>query len=429
MLKWLAQLLRLTQPQQRYTEGKTWPTYSNSGPYISEDAAYKVATFYACVRVIASNISQIPWHVYKGTREGASEIAYDHPVDRLLNSAPTTDMEAATWRELMIQWVMTWGNAYCEIERDRSFRPIALWPIQPWRVRPWLDANNQKRFTVTNSIGESIATYANDQILHFRNLGEELEGWSVIRYAANTLGLGLSQETSMASQMREGSRISGVMSPAGNMTIPPEKLKTYSKMFNEQVAGADKHGRMLFTNAGFTFHDVTMNNSDAQLLESRKFTVPEICRFCGVPPHKVYEMERATFNNIEHQSIEFVTDTIVPWATKFEQQADRRLISRPRQYYTKLNTTALVRGDMAARTNYYNGLWNLGALSANEIRAAEDLNPVEGGDKHFVPLNMQLLEDAGEEPEPMADPFQTETDIEAETEEDGNGRFTRIRRD
>ena len=220
----------------------------------------------------------------------------------------------------------------------------------------------------------------------------------------------------MASQMREGARVSGVLSPVGNQSIPVEKLKTYKQFFDEQMAGSTKHGRIVMTNYGFKLDPFSMPNTDMQLLESRKFSAEDICRFCGVPPHKAMLMDRATFSNIEHQSIEFNVDTIVPWATRFEQQADRKLLTSRRQYHTKMNTNALVRGDMASRGAFYNQLFNLGSISPNEIRGLEEMNPVDGGDQHFRPLNMAPLDEPFEQPQ--TEPVDDDTELVGAAEED-----------
>jgi hypothetical protein len=144
-----------------------------------------------------------------------------------------------------------------------------------------------------------------------------------------------------------------------------------------------------------------MSNTDSQWLEGRQFQISEIARWFRVPPHKLADLTRATFSNIEHQSIEFVTDTILPWAKRLEQEADIKLFGRALQgrYFTKLRIESLLRGDLLSRWQAYQLGLDRGVWSINEVRENEDMNGIgPDGDKRLVPLNMQLLERAGEEP-------------------------------
>jgi len=314
-------MLRRTSPGQ----GNRWPMMPprSAGQVVTEDTALTVSAFWCCVRVICESISQMPWRVHELTDQG-HQVARRHPADRLLNRAPNPEQDPAVWRELMIRWVLTWGNAYCEIERDASMRPVALWPIEPWRVRV-LRAGSLA-YEVQNDRGP--VTIAAADMLHFRGLGDSAEGYSVIAYMARSLGLSVAQEDSMASQMQHGSRLSGLLVPRGEGSLPDKKLEQLSKNWAAQFGGSGNHGKVALLGSGLDFHPQTMPNTDAQLLESRQFSVLDICRFCRVPPHKVYELSRATFSNITHQSLEFLIDTCGPWIVKLEQQANRKLISR-----------------------------------------------------------------------------------------------------
>lgn len=154
---------------------------------------------------------------------------------------------------------------------------------------------------------------------------------------------------------------------------------------------------------------------DLQFLESRKFQVTEIARWFRVPPHKLGDLERATFTNIEHQSLEFVTDTLVPWISRLETEAQIKLIGRNNRagrLYTKINVAGLLRGDIKSRYEAYGTGRDKGWLSANDIRELEDMNPVPGGDEYLVQSQMvpqDMLRDLANKPEPEPkQPEQTE---------------------
>jgi HK97 family phage portal protein len=321
----------------------------------------------------------------------------------------------------MLRWVLMWGNAYCEIVRDTSFRPVAIWPVEPWRVQPIRSGGLYYR--VQQPTGTSVDIPAAD-MLHFRGLGDDLAGYSVIGYMARTLGLSIAQENSMAGQMEHGSRPSGLLVPEGGGTIPDKKAETLEEMWRRQNAGSRNHGKVILLNQGLDFKPMQINNTDAQLLESRQFSVLDVCRFLRVPPHKVYELSRATFSNITHQSLEFLVDTLGPWIVKLEQQANRKLISSQwaDRYFTKIDSKAILRMDPETRVKWYQGLRDLGAVSPNEIRDEEDMDELGSrGDLYLVPVNMQSLDNAGKEPEPEPpaeppEPPADETDEEGESD-------------
>src|SRR5690606_3973761 len=173
---------------------------------------------------------------------------------------------------------------------------------------------------------------------------------------------------------------------------------------------------------GLDYSPIAMSNEDAQMIDSRKLSVTEMARWLRVPPHKLYDLERATFSNIEHMSIEFVTDALMPWVNRLEQEANIKLFGFGSQgrLFTKLNVKTLMRGDTAAQLAFISALIDRGVFDVDEAREYLDLNPIgaaAGGKKRFVPLNMQLLEKAGEDPEPPPEPPAVEEPAE-ETAED-----------
>jgi HK97 family phage portal protein len=397
-----ALMQRMTSPRQ--DSGGLPMLLRASGKAVTEDTAYTVSAYWCCVRVISETIGQMPWRIHERTATG-QRVAEYHPADRLLNRNPNAEQDAGVWRELMLRNCLTWGNAYCEIVRDASYRPTDLWPIEPWRVTP-VRYNGDLYYNVSQPTGQTVPIPAAD-MLHFRGLGDDLVGWSVLQYAARSLGLSMAQEESMAAMMENGARISGILKPPGAGSFTAEKTKGIADAWKEQNVGSKNHGKVYLINQGIEFQSLSMPNTDAQLLESRQFSVIDICRFMRVPPHKVFDLTRATFSNITHQSLEFLIDTLGPWVVKFEQQANRKLVSASAsgRYFTKINTNAILRMDPDTRSNWYKSLRELGAISPNEIRALEDMDSLgPDGDLYLVPLNMQTLEKANAEPEPPPPP-------------------------
>jgi HK97 family phage portal protein len=274
--------------------------------------------------------------------------------------------------------VETWGNAYVEIQRDLQGRAMWLWPITADRVTPKRTESGAIVYEVANAGGASSSIEAAN-MLHIRGMGfDGLVGYSPIRMAAESIGLGQAMENFGASFFKNGANMGGILSH-------PQKLgkdgkKNLEESLQKNHSGA-KAGRWMVLEEGMTAQRMSVPPDEAQFLESRKFQVEEICRWFGVPPHKVGALDRATWNNIEHQALEFVTDTIQPLVTQIEEEANLKLFGRVNRgvLYSKFNMAALLRGDSKSRWEVYEIAHRNGLLSADEVRAFEELNPLPKG--------------------------------------------------
>ena len=368
----------------------------NAGMTVTHDTAMQFSAVFRAVNYIASQIAIMPWRVMTDSN-GTKEIVTAHPVDRLIHRRPNPEMSPFEFREIMISWALTWGNGYAEIERDRSNRPVALWPINPERVEVGRDDDGKLVYEISNNRKGNDFIPA-DRIYHLHGLGYDgIVGHSVISLAARGIGLGLAAEQFGASFFQNGT-VTNLKIEHPN-TLGDQAYKNLRDSIQGWLRGPMKAFNPLIVEEGMKVEGLTMPMEDAQFLETRQFQVEEIARWFGLPPHKLQSLDKATFSNIEQQSIEVVTDALLPWAVRLEQEADFKLFSRP-NFYTKINMNSLLRGDTAARATFYREMWNLGVFSVNEIRELEDMNPVTDGDKRFVPMNMTTLEKAGEDPEP-----------------------------
>lgn len=363
-----------------------------AGALVTEDTALTLGEWFACVNVIARTVAALPWHVFSRSALGRSQV--DGSIAWLLNTQPNPEMTAFSMREAMVAHLLTWGNAYAEIQRDLSGRVVALWLLTPDRVCvERRREDNALIYRVRNEgAAESILTA--DQVFHVHGLGfDGLVGYSPVRLAARSIGVGIAQDTFAQSFYANGGQLGTVLEmPAG---MNPQQIKDMEALYNEKHQGPDKAFKVKVAPSGMKVHPIGMPLNDAQFVESRQFTVTMAARWLGVPPHKIADLSRATNNNIEHQSIEFVTDAIVPWAIRFEQEANIKLFSPRAQgkVYTKLIVTALMRGDSKARAEYYRVMVAIGAMTINEVRALEELNGIgPTGDAHLVQLNQTTLE-------------------------------------
>lgn len=402
-----------------------------AGAQVSPTTSMTLSTYFACLRSISEDVGKITLILYEG-QDGDGKRkspAVDNPVYRLLKLYPSPEITSQVFRETLTGNALGWGNGYAEIQRSASGKPVALWPIHPSRVRmSRVDGNIV--YDVNSSewqAGASVRLPAQD-VLHIHGIGEDGSmGLSIARQAAETIGLGLSMQDFGSSYFGNGSHTSMIVTHPGKYNEVAEK--TLRESWQKMYSGPENAHKVAVLWDGSKIEKTSIPPNEAQFLEGRQFQVEEICRWFRMPPHKVQHLLRATFSNIEHLDIEYVRDTLMPWLVRWEGEVCRKLLSEQEQtrYIARHNISELMRGDSAARSNYIRSMISAGALTINEAREMEDLNPVDDeiGNKLFMQGAMTTVEKIIEQPAPMnpsARPFkQTSSrprDQEVEAEED-----------
>jgi HK97 family phage portal protein len=396
----IARLTRAASPEPRADRPWGRPI---AGIPVDEQTALRYGAVFCCVRVIAEAVAVMPWHIMAKTPSGRERLD-THPADWLLHVAPSEEMSAYTWRETMTSWALTHGNGYSEIERDGSLRPIALWPIEPDRVNPVRDARGRLLYEVNNGPTGQTVLQPRD-VFHLKGPGwNGLKGYSPIDLARESIGLGLATERFGAAFFGNGATPGGVIEAPETFELSPDAKRIMLEEFDKVHKGANNAHKTAYLDGGMKYKALTVPPETAQFLETRQFQVLEICRWFKVPPHKLYELGRATYNNVEQQQIEFLTETLIPWLTRLEQEADAKLLGpyQRGRMYSKIKPEALLRGDLKSRYDAYAVGKQWGWLSTNDIRALEDMDPIpEGGDIYLIPMNMR---DAAEPPPEPAPP-------------------------
>lgn len=368
-----------------------------AGVPVDATSALKFGTVWSCCKVIGETKMILPWGVYESDGDNR-EPAPDHPVDLLLRRAPNPEMPAYSFKSTMILHCLLQGNGYAEIERARNGTPIAMWLLDPKRVTPKRDSQNRFYYEVRNERGNDVPIPADD-MFHVRGPSYDgLVGMSVIAFARDAISAALAAERFGATFFGNGAVPGGVIQHAAESKLTrytADTLENFYKSWEERLKGPGKSNRVMYLDPGLTYKQLSIEPDDAQFIETRKHSVPDICRWFRVPPHKVMDLEKATFSNIEHQSKEFVEDCIMPWVKRFEEEANLKLLDGA--YYSKFSVQALLRGDSAARATYYRELNQIGALTINNILSFEDMNGIGPlGDKRMVPMNMTTLERLGD---------------------------------
>jgi len=375
-----------------------------AGVRVDHDTAFKSSVVWACVRVVSETLAMLPWEIYARTANDEREKIGGSPIRALLSVQPNPETTAFHFRRTLMAHALTWGNGYAEIELDGGGRPQALWTLEPDRVVPRRDESGALVYEIWSGSGQKTILPAN-RVLHVPGLGfDGVTGYSVISYAAQSIGLALAADIFGTSFFASGGALCYVFTHPG--TLNPEAHKNLEASLNAKISGA-KSLTWLVTEEGMKAEVLGAPLKDAKLPDVRQQQIADICRWFRVPPHKVADLSRATFSNIEHQSIDFVIDGVMPWAVLLEQEVNRKLLGpgvRDR-LFSKINLNALLRGDTAARSAFYTAMLDRGVFSINQVLRLEDMNGIgPDGDKRMVPRNMTTLAKLGEDPIPPSPP-------------------------
>jgi len=361
---------------------------SGAGKAVTAQTAIQLSTVYACVRVIAETVASLPFGVYESAEDGNRK-ATSHPLYRLIHDEPNTEMTSFVMREVMLTHLLLYGNSYSQIIRNGKNVVIGLYPLLPDHMSVDRTDKGKLVYTYTTTSSKTV-TLDPSNVLHIPGLGfDGIMGYSPIALEKNAIGLGIASEEYGSKFFQNGARPSGILTHPNTVRDP----KRVRESWNSAYGGSSNANRVAILEEGMTFTPLSIPNNEAQFLETRKFQVEEICRIFRVPPHLVGNLERATFSNIEHQSIDFAVHTIRPWLIRIEQAMNRSLFAEQEKghFYVQFNIDGLMRGDYKSRMEGYAIGRQNGWLSANDIRALENMNPIpdeEGGNTYYLNGNM-----------------------------------------
>jgi HK97 family phage portal protein len=379
-----------------------------AGLPVTPDSAVTLAAVYRAVSLISGHMALLPL-VLK--RAGTNKRVTNHAVQQLFKR-PNAWQNGFDWRRFLVVCLLLRGNSYCEIIDDPRGRILALNPLHPDAVTTERLTSGDYRFKVKSPDG-TTRTLTRDRVWHLRGLSlDGITGLSVIAVARESLSTGLAAQAYGNRYFANDARpSSGWLSHPGKFA--DTATKTAFRDSVKEAQSAANRGKMMVLEHGIEYHDVAVSNADAQFLESRKFSVDDVARWFGVPPHKLASLDRATFSNIEQQSLEYVNDGLLIWAHVIEAGIEAELLFESENLEPELDFARLLRGDSTARyTNHQSGI-NAGWLTRNEAREAEGREPLDGLDEPLRPLNMVEegeAEDAVEDQEEAEPPEQEPDD-------------------
>lgn len=385
---------------------------TEAGVGMSPEQAVGVSTYFACMRVVSEDIGKLPLKTYERLDGREKRLADDHAAFELLHDAPNEETTAQSFRETLTAHAAGWGGGFAEIQRSRRGRPVAMYVIHPSRVVMKRAKDGSLYYAVRSEDSVNLVPIEARDMFHLHGLGEDsLTGYSIAALAAQSLGLARAAEQFGASFFRNGASLSGVLEHPANLS--DEALKHLRDSWQRKYGGANNAGSVAILEEGMKYEKIGIPPEQAQFLETRQFSVEEVCRWWRVPPVKVGHNTATPYANIEALNLAYVNDALMPWAVRWEQEARRKLFmpDERKTYFVEHLFQGLLRGDTQARAEYYSKLYNVGALSPNDIRAYENLNPREGGDEYFVAVNMQGSQGTGMEDGVAQEALLSETDI------------------
>ena len=396
----------LRNPSQWLTDGLAGEA-GWSGEHMSIPLAMKLSTAWACVRAISEECAALPLAFHRRLSPRGSELVRDDVRSHLLGVQPNPDMTSIVFRETLFVHVLTHGNAFAQIVRNVRGHPLELWPIRPELVTVIRGDDGRLAYEIRakSTDRQSAEILRAADMLHIPGMGfDGLLGLSPIEQHMQTLGLARAETHHAAGYLKNGAR------PTVALQVPQildEAAEArLRRSWSAKQTGGNAIGSTAILWPGMTATPLSFNPRDSQLLDSRAFSVAEVARVFKVPPHKIGHLEKSTNNNIEAQGIDWVVGTLTPWLVRFEQEYNRKLVEPGERgkIFAKHRVQGLLRGDSTARSSYYRELFDKGALSPNDIRELEDLNPYEGGDIYTIQVNRKQPTDGFGEPDETAEP-------------------------
>ncbi len=415
--------------EPKYPENRRIPYTgrTQAGVYVTPDRALLNDTIWAAHRYLTQTVAQLPARIIQKTPQGNKTIDF-HPVDNVLNWRTNPDLSPFQFRETMVGWALLHGNGVSEIETDQVGRVKWLWPIDPHRVsihRAVADMQDAKGtpiyegelvFKINQGV-EGTINLANKNVFHLRGFGNGPVGLSVVEYAAQSIGWARAAELFSASFFGEGMHFGGTI--ISDTKLDKDSTLRIREELEQTYRGPNRAGKWFIGDQGMKVTNTTSTARQAQFTETMQHQVEVICRFMGVPPHKVHHLLRMTYNNVEQMSIDVVGDSIVPWAMRIEQEASFKLFGLNRtNLQVVLEVKGLLRGDMKSRQESLQIQFEHGIINGNQWADLEDQPRPKDGDKFYIAgNNMVPVEQVLNPPEPVSsnpipsDPNQTTSDL------------------
>lgn len=371
--------------QQNYkptspTRSSYFPSYQY-GQAVTSDSALEVSAFYRGCWYLSTQIAKLPWDIKTTQNQIINE---RNNIWYLLNRKTNSEMPSFHFKALMMYGCLLKGNGFAEIVKDSTGRIRSFYPIMHHDVCLIRNENGVLYYQISNTNGQVLTYFKPEEILHFRGPHTEdgINGLSPINYAKKVLGIAKGADKMAGAMFENAGMPSGTLET--DSVLNEDVIERLRQTWKEKY-GRESSGGVAVLEQGMKFNPINFAPDVMQFLESRKFSVIEIARFLNVPPAKLYTIEAQTYNNIEHTNLEVGNDTIDVWARIFEQEIDVKVLDRSLR--SEMDLHQLYRGDAKTRSDYYKSMVGIGAMTPNQVRMRDGLEPYENGDEYYISSN------------------------------------------
>ncbi|WP_181240821.1 phage portal protein [Enterobacter ludwigii] len=384
LLNWLGVPISLTTG----TFWEEWFGTSSSGKVVTADKAIQLSAVWACVRLLSESISTLPLKIYVRQPDGSRKAATDHPAYSILCRRPNSEMTPSRFMLMVVASICLRGNAFIE-KKFIANRLVSLVPLLPQNMVVKRLTTGALEYKYTENGNERVIPVKN--IMHIRGFGlDGVCGMMPMKTGRDVFGSAMAVEESAAKIFEQGLQSSGFLSADNALSDEQrERLRSYMAAFT----GSKNAGKIMVLEGGLKYQGVTMNPEDAQMLESRSFSIEEICRWFRVPPFMVGHTTKQSSwaSSLEGMNLQFLTHTLRPLLVNIEQEIGRCLLDSDDEVFAEFSVEGLLRADSAGRAAYYTSALQNGWMSRNDVRRLENMPPIEGGDIYTVQLNLTQL--------------------------------------
>jgi HK97 family phage portal protein len=369
---------------------------------VTPDGAMAIPAVYACTTVICEDIAKVPLQMFEVITDG-KKLARQHPLYDLLHDSPNEYQTALEFREMMTAFALNRDlGGIAEIIPGPRGPVDKLIPLHPDLVTREVTDAGAIRYRYQDPIRKRERILLSDQVFALRGRF----GRSVLSYARESLSMQLAMQQFGLQTYKRGPRHTGVISrPKDAPKWGDTARSNFRKGIDEYMGEGERAGRPMLLEDGMTWQSASITMADAEFLGTLQHGVADVCRWYRVPQHKVQELLRSTNNNIEQQSLDYIIDSLMAWAVRWEQAISRDLIVNPARFFAEHNLDALLRGDSKTRAEAYAIAVQWGWMTRAEVRKLENFNPIDGLDEPLQPLNMVPLSEADAEDDVVEEPL------------------------
>lgn len=374
---------------------------TTSGLAVNERTALTYAAFYACVNVLSKDVAQLPVFVYKRDGEERSP-AREHDVWRVMHDRPNEMMTPLSFKQTLQAHAVSWGNGYAEIEFGNDGRVRNLWPLLPDRTKVVV---RDGRKWVTTRVRESDGSerwvgLSADRVFHVPGLGfDGITGYSVVHLARNAIGAGMAAEEFSARLFANGATPRYALKHP--KTLTPDARRNLELGWTAATSGLSNAHRTAVLEEGLTVEKLGLPAKDAEMIETSRFGIEQMARFFDIPMMRLHSTTAITSwgTGLEQWQRAYLVHTLGPWLVQWEETGNWSLFSEEERpvYFMEFLREAFLQADSAARAALYSQLFQVAAMSPNQIARKENLPSMgPAGDQRFVPMNLIPLDLAGQ---------------------------------